>query len=65
MIYRLLQFDNQRSHSPIRGWRTRGESAKNPAVARRPETERILTGEELREFSRRLPMLSIDDVEGT
>ena len=34
-------------------------------MARRPETERILSREELREFSRRLSMLSISGVEGT
>ena len=34
-------------------------------MARRPETELILSREELREFSRRLQMLSISGVEGT
>jgi hypothetical protein len=34
-------------------------------MANRPETERILSREELREFSRRLSMLSISGVEAT
>ena len=65
MIYRLLQFDNQRSHSPFSRWRTKEESASILFVARRPETERILSREGLLGFRRRLSMLSIDGVEGT
>jgi hypothetical protein len=34
-------------------------------VASRPETERILSREELLDFSRRLSMLSISGIEGT
>jgi hypothetical protein len=38
---------------------------KSSSMARRPEIERILSQEELREFSRRLSMLSISGIEAT
>jgi hypothetical protein len=46
-------------------WRTKGKSDKKKVMVRRPETERILSREELLEFRRRLSLLSIDGVEGT
>ena len=36
-----------------------------PVVARRPETERILSREGLLDFRRRLEMLSVSGIEGT
>jgi hypothetical protein len=54
-----LKSDSEFGH----GWRTKGEHAILPIMARRPEPDRVLTHEELAQFTQRLSMLSPDGVE--
>lgn len=53
-----------RYQEPLYRWRTKYESDILISVARRPQSETVLSREELAEFSRRLSLLSTDGVEG-
>jgi hypothetical protein len=46
-------------------WRTKSEHAKLSFVARRPESEIVLSPQELEEFTRRLSMLSVQGIESS